>query len=87
MSAGVVGVHEHFADLEELRRRLPASTYLWVNAYKSAGEYYLPSELERLRAVDPFFPGNNIRHPSLGRACRRTCFPWLATGNCGAVTS
>ena len=70
MSVGVVGMREHLPALEELRRRLPASTYLWVNAYKRVPDYYSDQELERLQAVDPLFSLNNLRHPSLGRACR-----------------
>lgn len=69
-SVGIVGVRENLEACERLRRDLPPSIYLWVNAYKSEGpEYYNASEVERLSAVDPLFAVNNRRHPSLGRSC------------------
>src|SRR4051794_23498032 len=69
-SVGVVGLREHFADLAALRRELPADVYLWVNAYKDRADYYRTDEVEWLTGVDPLFPVNNRRHPSLGRPCR-----------------
>jgi hypothetical protein len=69
-SAGVVGMRAHLAEIEALRRELPAHVYLWVNAYKRVPNYYTERDLRRLQAVDPLFPINNQRHPSLGRACR-----------------
>jgi hypothetical protein len=67
---GVVGLREHFADIRALRDELPGHTYLWVNAVKDRPDYYRPGEAEWLAAVDPLFPLNNRRHPSLGRSCR-----------------
>jgi len=69
-SVGVVGLREHFADIAALRRELPGDVYLWVNAYKDRPDYYAPGEAEWLTGVDPLFPVNNVRHPSLGRPCR-----------------
>jgi hypothetical protein len=69
-SVGVVGLREHFADIRALRDELPPHVYLWVNAYKDRPDYYRPGEAEWLAAIDPLFPMNNRRHPSLGRACR-----------------
>lgn len=69
-SVGVVGLKEHFDEIETLRRELPASVYLWVNAYKRVPDYYSPAEIERLTGSDPLFPINNVRHPSRGHACR-----------------
>jgi hypothetical protein len=69
-SVGVVGLREHFDDLAALRRELPADVYLWVNAYKDKSDYYRAEEAEWLTGVDPLFPINNRRHPSLGRPCR-----------------
>jgi hypothetical protein len=70
LSVGVVGLREHFADIEALRRQLPEDVYLWVNAYKDRADYYRPGEAEWLTGIDPLFPFNNRRHPSLGRLCR-----------------
>ena len=69
-SVGVVGMKEHFDAIVALRRELPPTVYLWVNAYKRLENYYAENESSFLTALDPLFPLNNIRHPSLGRTCR-----------------
>lgn len=69
-SVGVVGLREHFDEIDGLRRALPEQTYLWINAYKRDPDYYDPSDLDRLRAIDPLFSLNLWPHPSRGRACR-----------------
>lgn len=69
-SVGVVGLKEHVHEAEALRRELRPDVYLWVNAYKRADDYYAADDLDRMTAVDPLFPVNNVRHPSRGLACR-----------------
>ena len=69
ISVGVVGMHEHQAEIVALREALPKQIYLWVNAYKREVGYYSPEEIAQLTAIDPLFPINNTRHPSEGRAC------------------
>ena len=69
-SVGVVGLKEHLAEVEALRAWLRPDVYLWVNAYKREEAYYSDDELTRLTNVDPLFPINNVRHPSLGLECR-----------------
>lgn len=69
-SVGVVGMQDHIAEIEALRRVLPADVYLWVNAYKRLPDYYSPADLHRLEQIDPLFPINNVRHASRGRICR-----------------
>ena len=69
-SVGVVGLKEHAEAIEALRQELPPHIYLWINAYKRVPDYYTPLEIEQLTAIDPLFPINNRRHPSLGRDCR-----------------
>lgn len=69
-SVGVVGLRKHFADIQALRQELPPHIYLWVNAYKDRADHYRPGDAEWLTAIDPLFPVNNRRHPSLGRSCR-----------------
>lgn len=69
-SVGVVGLKEHAAEVEALRRELPPDVYLWVNAYKDRPNYYEAADVARLTAIDPLFPINNQRHPSRGRACQ-----------------
>src|SRR5687767_8385196 len=39
-SVGVVGLKETIPKIEELRRKLPRSVYLWVNAWKREAGYY-----------------------------------------------
>lgn len=68
-SVGVVGLKEYIEEIEALRRELPASIYLWVNAYKRTG-YYATTDLQRIEATDPLFPLNTHYYPSRGRACR-----------------
>jgi MoaA/NifB/PqqE/SkfB family radical SAM enzyme len=68
-SVGVVGMKEHLSAIQTLRDALPKHIYLWVNAYKRIEEYYEQSETAFLTAIDPLFPLNNTRHPSLGKAC------------------
>lgn len=68
-SVGVVGLREHFAEIQALRTRLRPDVYLWINAYKREAAYYTPDEIDWLAAIDPLFEINNRRHPSAGRAC------------------
>lgn len=69
-SVGVVGLKEHTAEIEALRRALPPHIYLWINAYKRVPDYYSEAEIQALTQIDPLFPLNNQRHPSRGRSCR-----------------
>ena len=69
-SVGVVGLREHFDEITSLRKELPPHVYLWINAYKRFEGYYDAADLQLLETVDPQFPVNNRRHPSLGRSCR-----------------
>jgi MoaA/NifB/PqqE/SkfB family radical SAM enzyme len=69
-SVGVVGFKEHFEVIAELRRRLPADVYLWINVPKSSQVLYSEMELEFLDSVDPYFRWNMQRWPSQGKACR-----------------
>jgi MoaA/NifB/PqqE/SkfB family radical SAM enzyme len=69
-SAGVVGMKEHLAEIDALRRALPESVYLWVNAYKRDPDYYTPAMIADLAGIDPLFPINNQHHESRGESCR-----------------
>jgi hypothetical protein len=69
-SVGVVGLREHFAAIQELRLRLPASVYLWINSYKREPDYYTDDDLDLLRGVDPYFDLNRYYYASRGKACR-----------------
>ena len=69
-SVGVVGLKEHTKEIEALRRELPAHLYIWINAYKRSPDYYSLEDAKRFEEIDPLFPINNQRHPSLGCECR-----------------
>lgn len=69
-SVGVVGLQEHFAEIEALRSALPKDVYLWVNAYKREPHYYDEEMVAFLTTIDPLFPYNTRYHPSAGKACR-----------------
>ncbi|MEQ8791337.1 MAG: STM4011 family radical SAM protein [Pirellulaceae bacterium] len=69
-SVGVVGLREHIDAIEELRRRLPPSIYVWINCNKREPHYYSEEELSRLRRVDPYLDLNRRDYPSRGEACR-----------------
>ena len=69
-SVGVVGLKEHFEEIEALRRALPDDVYLWVNAFKRVENYYSPADSEFLSQIDALFGFNNQYHESLGCACR-----------------
>lgn len=68
-SVGVVGLREHTDEIAALRCELPDHIYLWINAYKRVDHYYDLEHLDRFQAIDPLFPINNQRHPSLGKSC------------------
>jgi MoaA/NifB/PqqE/SkfB family radical SAM enzyme len=70
-SVGGVAMLEQLDELEQLRRELPQNVYLWLNAFDRRGKnYYSPSTLERLRAIDPWFELNTKRYPSKGQDCQ-----------------
>ena len=82
-SVGVVGLREHFDEIQKLRGLLAPGVYLWVNAYKRDPDYYRPGEVERMLAVDPHFHWNLKRYASAGLPCRagETSFSVDGDGN------
>jgi MoaA/NifB/PqqE/SkfB family radical SAM enzyme len=69
MSVGVVGLQEHFQEIECLRNELPPDVYLWINSYKREADYYTSSDLNFLTSIDALFPINNQQYASHGEAC------------------
>lgn len=69
-SVGVVGLREHFAEIQAMREALAPGVYLWVNAYKRQPGYYRDEEVDWLTRIDALFELNNQRYDSLGRSCR-----------------
>ncbi len=66
-SVGVVGQRAYADAARALRAKLPADTYLWINAVKAL--VYSADEVAMWSAIDPLFALNNARHPSLGKPC------------------
>jgi MoaA/NifB/PqqE/SkfB family radical SAM enzyme len=69
-SVGMVGIKESYRMAVEMRTRLDASIYLWVNAYKDVSNYYSSQEVDQWTSIDPLFPINLRNHASFGQACR-----------------
>ena len=70
-SVGGVAMLEQIHELEQLRRELPQSVYLWLNAFDRRGRhYYSPRNLERLVSIDPWFELSNKPYRSKGQACQ-----------------
>ena len=69
-SVGVVGFPDHLEEARALRRELPASTYLWINAVKTNGPGYDEASIREWEAIDPLFRVNLPHYRSLGRSCR-----------------
>lgn len=55
LCAGAVGVPENLPLLDRLRRLLPASIYLWINAMDGLRRAYTKEEEQAFSALDPFF--------------------------------
>lgn len=68
-SVGTVGLREHQTDISLLREKLNPDVYLWVNAFKGVADYYKEGEIDYFTRLDPHFPTNTKRHPSLGKPC------------------
>ena len=69
-SVGVVGLREHFDEIEALRAELDPEVYLWVNAYKREPDYYQEDDVRWLESIDPLFRYNTRYHPSQGKPCQ-----------------
>ncbi|MDQ0116149.1 STM4011 family radical SAM protein [Paenibacillus harenae] len=69
LSVGSVGLRSAFEALQSLRRELPASIYMWVNAYKDQAAYYTEPDLALLRDIDPYFDLNANDYDSKGKMC------------------
>lgn len=82
-SVGFVGFKEDLIILEELRKRLSSTVYLWVNAYKRVANYYSEKDIKRIEKIDPLFRYNTQYHPSFGKACKagHTTFSVDGDGN------
>jgi sulfatase maturation enzyme AslB (radical SAM superfamily) len=69
-SVGTVGFKEAIPEIQQLRRELPESVYVWVNATKKQNDYYNEHDAAQLLAVDPLFSWNQKSHESAGEMCR-----------------
>jgi MoaA/NifB/PqqE/SkfB family radical SAM enzyme len=82
-SVGVVGFKEALTDIEDMRKKLPKETYLWINALKKEAGYYTPEDVYRMNSIDSHVSFNLKNHPSKGLACRagHTTFSVNGAGN------
>lgn len=69
-SVGMVGLPEAADEIEAMRRALPDSVYLWINAYHKKEHPPGPELMQRFTAVDPLFPYNTVVYKSKGKPCR-----------------
>lgn len=69
-SVGMVGMKEHRSEIEAMRRALPETVYLWINAYKDEPGYYDEEDTVFFQTIDPLFQINLQDHASLGETCR-----------------
>jgi len=69
-SVGVVGFPAHRPHIEAVRKALPSSTYVWINAVKKLAPVYSADDLAFFESVDPLFRLNLTPHPSRGESCR-----------------
>jgi MoaA/NifB/PqqE/SkfB family radical SAM enzyme len=67
LSVGAVAIAAHLPEVEALRRNLPASIPMWINAEKSAR--YDPAAIAGWSTIDPGFPLEANPSPSGGRPC------------------
>lgn len=81
LSAGMVGLKQHFDTLQALRRHLPDDVYIWVNANKDEADYYSRTDIEFLTQIDPFFPLNLTDHLSFGKPCHTGNKAFTVDGN------
>ncbi|QQQ03445.1 STM4011 family radical SAM protein [Lysobacter enzymogenes] len=69
-SVGMVGLLEDLDEIEAMRRELPATTPMWVNAFDPRPpDYYDAAQIARIEAIDPHFRYNLAPAPSLGAPC------------------
>lgn len=56
ISAGVVANKKNHKEIFELRNKLPADVYLWINAMEQRRNKFNEIEIKELEKVDPMFP-------------------------------
>lgn len=69
-SVGMVGRIEDLDEIEAMRRELPATTPMWVNAFDPRPpDYYDAAQIARIEAIDAHFRYNLAPPPSFGAPC------------------
>jgi hypothetical protein len=70
-SVGMVAQLEQLDAIRAMRAALPASVYLWLNAWDGRpADYYSATDVAHLSDIDPHFPFNLAPSKSLGAHCR-----------------
>jgi MoaA/NifB/PqqE/SkfB family radical SAM enzyme len=70
LSVGVVGFPQFKAAIANLRQRLPAHIYLWINAVKAELPHLSPKDRSFFQTIDPLYDLNTHHYPSLGQPCQ-----------------
>ncbi len=74
LCVGGVGVPANIPLLVELRRKLSAAVYLWVNRMDGLGRNYTPEEVCIFTQIDPFFE-KELQYPAAREEmCGNRCF-------------
>ncbi|MDH5325293.1 MAG: STM4011 family radical SAM protein [Gammaproteobacteria bacterium] len=68
-SVGMVGLVEHIPVLQQLRKHLPNSVYVWVNACKAPAVNYSAAQIQQIVSIDPCFEDNLRNYRSLNELC------------------
>lgn len=71
---GMVGDPEEIPALLELRKRLPASIYLWINKMDGRRKPYTTEEVEVFQSVDPYFFLQMQHRRADLQKCRKSVF-------------
>ena len=69
-NVGLVALPENIHYAERLKKILPSSIYVWLNAAKDQGVFYDSDILSRWSRVDPLFGLNVEDFRTLGKQCR-----------------
>jgi MoaA/NifB/PqqE/SkfB family radical SAM enzyme len=81
LSVGMVAVPEFLDQIEEVRNRLPADVYMWLNAQQPRSKPYTDDQVSRLTMVDPHFRLTLRRERSFGKPCRTGETTFTVDGN------
>lgn len=68
VSVGAVGNPANLESIQQLRKKLPPSIYLWINKMDGLRRHYTLDEITDFKAIDPFFD-LELKEPSTTQDC------------------